>query len=95
VRRHDRLVGPDKLRSVLPDAVPWVTFLPEDDFDTFVHEVAAVARGAAARGNLAPVATVLTQWLHPAEVYADPALLEILTRELEGDLGPVPPPGDE
>lgn len=72
----------------------WVSFLPEDDFDAFVHEVADVARGVAARGNLAPVATVLTQWRHSAEVYADPVLLEILTREPEGDLGPVPrPPG--
>jgi hypothetical protein len=42
------------------------------------------------------VAVLLTQWRHSAEVYADPALLEILTREPEGDLGPVPrPPGEE
>lgn len=84
------------VRRLLPDALPWVAFLPEPDFDAFVTELLAVARGAAALGNLAPVAVLLTQWRHSAEVYADPVLLEILTREPEGDLGPVPaPPGSE
>ena len=84
------------IRRLLPDAVPWVAFLPEADFDAFLTEFVAVSRGAAALGNLAPVAVLLTQWRHSAEVYADPVLLEILTREPEGDLGPVPaPPGKE
>jgi hypothetical protein len=86
----------EMIRRLLPDAVPWVTFLPETDFDAFVAELVAVAQGAAALGNLAPVAVLLAQWRHSAEVYADPVLLEILTREPEGDLGPVPaPPGGE
>jgi hypothetical protein len=84
------------IRRLLPDALPWVTFLPEADFDAFVAELVIVARGAAELGNLAPVAVLLTQWRHSAEVYADPVLLDILTREPEGDLGPVPaPPGGE
>lgn len=84
------------IRSLLPSAVPWATFLPEPDFDAFVTELVDVAQGAAALGNLAPVAVCLTQWRHSAEVYADPVLLDILTREPDGDLGPVPPPsGDE
>jgi hypothetical protein len=77
------------IRKLLPDALPWVTFLPSADLDAFVTELVAVARGAAALGNLAPVAVLLTQWRHSAEIYADPALLEILTREPEGDLGAV------
>jgi len=86
----------EMIRRLLPDAVPWVAFLPEADFDAFVTELVAVAQGAAALGNLAPVAVLLAQWRHSAEVYADPVLLEILTREPEGDLGPVPaPPGKE
>ncbi len=84
------------IRSLLPDALPWATFLPDADFDTFVTELLAVAQGASELGNLAPVAVLLTQWRHSAEVYADPVLFEILTRESEGDLGPVPaPPHDE
>lgn len=43
--------------------------------------------------NLAPIALLLTQWRHSAEVYADPALLAILTRDHEDGLGPVPAPG--
>jgi hypothetical protein len=84
------------IRQLLPDALPWVTFLPEADFDAFVTELVTVAQGATELGNLAPVAVLLTQWRHSAEVFADPVLLEILTREPEGDLGPVPaPPGKE
>jgi hypothetical protein len=82
----------DVLRRLLPDAAPWVTFLPDADFDSFVAELVAVARGAADLGNLAPIAVLLTQWRHSAEIYSDPGLLEILTREPEGDLGPVPTP---
>ena len=80
------------IRRLLPDALPWVTFLPDADFDAFVTELLAVARGASELGNLAPVAVLLTQWRHTAEVYADPVLLETLTAEPEGDLGAVPVP---
>jgi hypothetical protein len=82
----------ETLRRVLPEALPWATFLPEADADQLLRELVAVAQGAAALENLTPVSVLLTQWRHTAEVYADPALLEILTREPEGDLGPVPPP---
>lgn len=82
----------EMIRRLLPDAVPWVAFLPEADVDAFITELVAVAQGAVALGNLAPMAVLLTQWQHSAEVYADPVLLEILIREPEGDLGPVPAP---
>ncbi len=58
-------------------------------------ELVDVTQGAAALGNLAPVAVFLAQWRHSAEVFADPVLLDILTRDQEGDLGPVPPPSRE
>lgn len=82
----------DVIRALLRDALPWVTFLPPVDVDTFVTELVTVSRGAAELGNLAPVAVLLTQWRHSAEVYADPVLLELLTAEPEGDIGPVPAP---
>lgn len=85
----------DVIRGLLPDALPWVTFLPEPDFHAFVTELVTVAQGASALGNLAPVAVLLTQWRHSAEVYADPVLRELVTGEPEGDLGPVPAPPDE
>lgn len=88
VRRVDR----NAVREVLPDALPWVVFLPEEDVDEFLTELVAVVQGAATLHNLAPVATLLAQWRHTAEVHADPALLNLLTGEPEGDLGPVPAP---
>jgi hypothetical protein len=88
--QHIRLSAVLSHRS-MPAGVPWVTFLPDADFDAFVTELADVARGAAV-GDVAPVAVCLTQWRHSAEVYADPVLLEILTREPESDLGPVSAP---
>jgi hypothetical protein len=81
------------VREVLPEALPWATFLPDDDVDVFLAELSLVARGAADLDNLTPVAVLLAQWRHTAEVHADPALREILTAELDGDLGPVPEPG--
>lgn len=80
------------LRRLLPDALPWVTFLPQADFESFVAELVAVVQGAVDLGNLAPIAVLLTQWRHSAEIYADPALFEILTREPEGDFGPIHAP---
>ncbi|MEV7895888.1 hypothetical protein [Streptomyces cyaneofuscatus] len=61
--------------------------------DTLISELVTTASGAVALANPAPIALLLTQWRHSAEVYADPALLAILTRDHEGDLGPVPAPG--
>ncbi len=80
------------LRQVLPEALPWSTFLPADDIDALLSELVATARGALALDNLAPIALLLAQWRHTAEVHADPALHALLTREPEGDLGPVPVP---
>lgn len=75
------------VRGVLTEALPWVTFLPEADIDALLGELVAVAQGAASLANLSPVAVLLAQWRHTAEVYADPVLLEILDREPEGDFG--------
>lgn len=82
----------DVVRRAVAEAVPWATFLPADDLDQMVSELVTIAQGAASLENLSPVAVLLTQWRHTAEVYADPVLLDMVTREPEGDLGPVEPP---
>jgi hypothetical protein len=78
--------------EVLPEALPWVAFLPADDVGVLLAELVSVARGAVDLDNFAPIAILLAQWRHTAEVHADPALRELVTREPEGDLGPVPAP---
>src|SRR5262245_38060230 len=80
------------LRAALPDALPWTAFLPPEDIDTLLGELIDTARGAVTLDNLAPIAILLAQWRHSAEIYADPALHTLLTRELDGDLGSVPRP---
>jgi hypothetical protein len=85
----------DVVRRVLGEALPWVTFLPEADVDQLLSELVTVAQGAASLENLSPIAVLLTQWRHTAEVYSDPILLKILSREPEGDFGPVTAPGSE
>ncbi|MEV0777250.1 hypothetical protein ACIBLA_22420 [Streptomyces sp. NPDC050433] len=76
------------LRSALPDALPWTTFLPPEDVDGLIDDLVRTAQGATALDNLSPIALLLIQWRHTAEVYADPALLGAVTRDPEGDLGP-------
>jgi hypothetical protein len=83
-----RTQPPEVLRAALAEALPWVTFLPGADVDQLLAELIVVAQGAASPTHLSPVAVLLTQWRHTAEVYADPVLLEILSREPEGDFGP-------
>jgi hypothetical protein len=82
------------LGQVLPDALPWLKFLPAGDLETFILELVDVTRAAAAIDNLSPVAVLLAQWQHTAEVYADPSLLAAVTRGVEGDFGPVPVPDE-
>ncbi|MGH3546012.1 MAG: hypothetical protein ACRDPW_08835 [Mycobacteriales bacterium] len=80
------------LRQALLRALPWSTFLPAEDVGTMLTELIDIARGAAALENLTPIAVLLAQWRHSAEIYADPALFASLTREPAGDLGPVAQP---
>jgi hypothetical protein len=85
----------DVVRRVLTEALPWATFLPEADLDQLLAELVTVTQGAASLANLSPVAVLLAQWRHTAEVYADPVLLEILRREPEGDFGAATAPDGE
>jgi hypothetical protein len=82
----------DVVREGLPAALPWTTLLPESDHEEFLRELRSASRGSVEQGDFARLALCLTQWRHSAEVYADPALLEAVTREPEADLGPVPRP---
>jgi hypothetical protein len=79
--------------QVLPAIFPWVRHLNEDEKREFAAEWLATLSAAAEMDNNAAVETVVAKWRHTAEVYADPELYAILTRETgKGDYGPVPPP---
>ncbi|PTM91204.1 hypothetical protein [Streptomyces sp. VMFN-G11Ma] len=75
------------LLDILPDAFPWVRFLPETDVHAFAVELVDTMRAADSIGNSAAVAQVLIAWQHTAEVHSDPELLAALTREHGEDYG--------
>ena len=81
----------DSMVRLLPDVFPWVTFLPVAEHRTFLDEFVTTLRGALELDNFAPVAQLITEWKHTAEVYADPTLLAALTTDTD-DFGPVPAP---
>lgn len=83
---------PRSVRGMLKEALPWVASLPDEDVDRLLLELVTVAKGAVCVESESSAGALLTQWCHTAEVHADPALLEIITREPGGDLGPVPVP---
>lgn len=81
------------LVDVVPEAFPWVRFLPTEDVRAFVIELVDTLRVSDAIDNPAPVMQVITEWRHTAEVHADPELYKQLTSET-ADRGPAtePPP---
>ncbi|HEY6798379.1 MAG TPA: DUF6247 family protein [Kineosporiaceae bacterium] len=87
VRHHPQLVS-----AQLPTVLPWARFLPPADVEQLAAEFVAVAEACGSTGNLAPLAQLLTEWQHTAEVHADPQLHQALTRDHLGDHGPVPVP---
>jgi hypothetical protein len=82
------------LLDILPDAFPWVRFLPETDIHAFAVELVDTMRAADSVGNSAAVAQLLIAWQHTAEVYSDPELLAALTRNHSEDYGQAPDPRD-
>lgn len=85
----------DRVRTlvtdVVPVAFPWVRYLPKSGTQSFIVELVDAMEGAESLGNPAPVAQVIAEWRHTAEVYADPELLAALTSDGD-DFGPVPDP---
>jgi hypothetical protein len=81
--------------EVLPTVFPWVRHLPEEAWPEFAEEWLNTLSAAADLDNNAAVEGVIAAWRHTAEIYADPELYAIATRDLdedESDYGPVPRP---
>ncbi|TGB05676.1 hypothetical protein [Streptomyces sp. MZ04] len=75
------------LLDILPDAFPWVRFLPEPDVHAFAVELVDTMRAADSLANNSSVAQLLIAWQHTAEVHSDPELLAALTRDHNADYG--------
>lgn len=74
------------LVDVVPDAFPWVRFLPAEDVRAFVVELVNTLRAVEDLDNPAPVVQLITEWRNTAEVHADPELSRVLTEDT-GDYG--------
>jgi hypothetical protein len=90
--REDPMVMTLAVR-VLPSVFPWVRHLPEAAWQEFAAEWLESLSAAGELDNGAAVEGLVAGWRSTAEIYADPELYAILTRDLDGtDYGPVPPP---
>lgn len=82
------------LVDVVPEAFPWLRFLPREDVQAFVLELVDTLRAADSVRNAAPIAQVVTDWRHTAEIWADPELLARLQSPVT-DAGTVDEPVTE
>jgi hypothetical protein len=84
--------GADLIEQALARVLPWVRFLPASALSEFAADLVGTVNAAAALRNMTPVAQLLAEWRHTAEVHADPELLAVLTRHHDADHGPAMPP---
>ncbi|MFD1522605.1 hypothetical protein [Pseudonocardia yunnanensis] len=66
--------------------------LPESERRRFATDVVRAFEASAESGRWSALAQVIVEWKATAAIYADPALVEELSRPLDGDFGPVPAP---
>jgi hypothetical protein len=79
--------------QVLPSVFPWVRHLPDDARQEFAAEWLDALSAAGELDNGAEVEAVVAAWKYTAEIYSDPELLALATRQYDDDdYGPVPPP---
>ncbi|THA71755.1 hypothetical protein E6P78_03870 [Streptomyces sp. A0958] len=83
------------LTGVLPEAFPWVRFLPDAAVREFLIEFMETARAASDLGTVDPLAPLIASWKSTAEIHSDPALRSKLLEPVEDDLGPVEAPAAE
>lgn len=81
------------LRSLADPAVlPWLTFLPESDRESFAAEFVSTTAAAIDLGTLTPVSVLLREWKNTALVHADPRLAAAMRREHPGSGAVIPRP---
>ncbi len=78
----------------LVEEFPWVDLLPAPDRRQFVVDFVRAVGASAELGRWSVLAQVLVEWKATAAIHSDPELVEQLTRPLDDDLGPVPPPDE-
>ena len=85
-------LSPSAANEVLQDEFPWVDLLPDQDRRLFVVDFIRAVGASAELGQWSVLSQVLVEWKATAAIHADPRLKEELSRPLDDDFGPVPPP---
>lgn len=81
--------------DVVPEVFPWVAFLSREEVREFIVDLVATMKAAESIDNPAPVAQLIEEWRHTAEVLADPELAAVLVAPSTVDHGTVSPPGGD
>ncbi len=81
--------------DVIPEVFPWVAFLSREEVREFIVDLVATMKAAESIDNPAPVAQLIEQWRHTAEVLADPELAAVLVAPSSADHGTVSAPGGD
>lgn len=76
--------------EVLREEFPWADLLPETEQRAFAADFVRAVAASAELGRWSVLAQVVVEWKATAAVYADPSLVNELTRPVDADLGPVP-----
>lgn len=86
----------EAVKSVQPevsrDMFPWAAYLPEEDRRQFSDELVKAVRASSAVDRADLIASLIAQWKHTAEVWADPGLRARLASEPELAGGEIPRP---
>jgi hypothetical protein len=62
------------------DELPWTTFLPEDEREQFLDAFVRTAAACVQTEDYEPLRRILGDWKGTAEIYANPAVKEILDK---------------
>lgn len=76
--------------EVLRDEFPWVDLLPEVDRRAFAADFVRAVGASAELGRWSVLEQVVVEWRATATIYADPGLVDELSRPVDTDLGPIP-----
>ncbi len=85
-----------ELVAGLPDVLPWLRFLPDDDRDAFSHEFVETLEACISLDSYDQLGVLLQQWRNTAYVWSRPELLRALqtdhANEAYDGMVPVPAP---
>jgi len=83
-----------ELVQSLPEALPWLRFLPERDREAFGEQFLSVLEACVSLGSFDQLGVLMGRWRNTAYVWSRPALLHALQsdRADEGYDEPVPAP---